>query len=89
METDRYNWQENAACRGIEPEIFFPVSDEEAGPAKAICSTCEVEQLCLFFSFKNRERYGVWGGVTEKERQDMFRRGLAQRVLAKALQDAV
>jgi WhiB family transcriptional regulator, redox-sensing transcriptional regulator len=89
MELDRYNWQENAACRGIEPEIFFPVSDEEAGPAKAICSTCDVERYCLLFSFQNRERYGVWGGVTEKERIEMVRRGVASRMLSESLTAAV
>lgn len=88
MNEERYNWQEHAGCRGIEPEIFFPVSDEEAGPAKAICGACEVRTECLLFSFQNRERYGVWGGVTEKERLEMFRRGTAQRVLATALRNA-
>jgi WhiB family redox-sensing transcriptional regulator len=89
MELDRYNWQEDAACRGIEPEIFFPVSDEEAGPAKAICGTCTVEEHCLLFSFQNRERYGVWGGVTEKERIDMVRKGVAARLLGDKLHAAV
>ncbi|MFN2613791.1 MAG: WhiB family transcriptional regulator, partial [Actinomycetota bacterium] len=48
-----------------------------------------VQQRCLVGSLQKRERYGVWGGVTEKERQDMFRRGIAQRLLAETLQDAV
>jgi WhiB family transcriptional regulator, redox-sensing transcriptional regulator len=47
-----------------------------------------VKTECLAFSLENRERYGVWGGVTERERQEMFRRGVAQRVLAEALQRA-
>lgn len=81
MNEARYSWQENAGCRGIEPEIFFPVSDEDAGPARAICGGCPVREECLLFSFQNRERYGVWGGVTEKERIEMVRRGVAQRML--------
>lgn len=89
MELDRFNWQEQGACRGIEPEIFFPISDEEAGPAKAICSTCDVERACLLFSLQNRERYGVWGGVTEKERIEMVRRGAAARMLSEGLHAAV
>jgi len=89
MNLDRYIWQEHAACRGIEAEIFFPISDEEAGPAKAICSACDVERDCLLFSLQNRERYGVWGGVTEKERIEMVRRGAAQRMLAEDLRSAV
>ncbi|MCA1833215.1 MAG: WhiB family transcriptional regulator [Actinomycetota bacterium] len=85
MNEGRYGWQEDAACRGIEPEIFFPISDEEAGPAKAICGGCVAQQECLVFSFQNKERYGVWGGVTEKERIEMARRGVAQRMLEEAL----
>lgn len=88
MNETRFHWQENAGCRGVEPEIFFPVSDEEAGPAKAICDACTVRVDCLAFSFENRERYGVWGGLSEKERVDLVRRGQAQRVLAGAVRAA-
>lgn len=84
MNEHRYEWQAQGACRGIDPEVFFPVSDEDAGPAKAICGACDVRASCLAFSLENRERYGVWGGVTEKERTDLFRRGVAQRALAEA-----
>lgn len=85
MNEQRYSWQEHAACRGIDAEVFFPVSDEDAGPARALCGACEVREECLLFSLQNRERYGVWGGVTEKERIDMVRRGTAQRLLDAAL----
>jgi WhiB family redox-sensing transcriptional regulator len=88
MNEERYSWQENAACRGIEPEIFFPISDEEAAPAKAICGGCDAREECLLFSFQNKERYGVWGGVTEKERIEMVRRGVASRMLEEALRVA-
>ena len=89
MNDDRDDWQAQGLCRGVEPEVFFPISEEDAWRAKEICTACSVRESCLAFSLTNRERYGVWGGVTEKERQDLFRRGVAQRVLAKALQDAV
>lgn len=82
------SWQERGACRGIDPEIFFPISDEDAWRAKEICAGCPVRTDCLAFSLQNRERYGVWGGVTEKERIEMFRRGVAHRVLAEALRRA-
>jgi WhiB family redox-sensing transcriptional regulator len=84
----RLAWQERGACRGVDPEVFFPVSDEEAWRAKEICAVCEVRLDCLAFSLANRERYGVWGGVTERERAEMFRRGVAHRVLAEALRRA-
>lgn len=82
MDDDRYNWQELSSCRGVEPEVFFPVSEDDAWRAKEICGVCPVKAECLVFSLQNRERYGVWGGVTEKERIEMTRRGTAQRILA-------
>jgi WhiB family redox-sensing transcriptional regulator len=87
VDDERFDWQARGLCRGVEPEVFFPVSEEDAWRAKEICGGCVVRETCLTFSLQNRERYGVWGGVTEKERQDMFRRGVAQRILAGAGSD--
>lgn len=66
-------WRYRGACRGLDPEIFYPISDEEAGPAKDVCATCTVRQQCLEFALANREREGVWGGATEKERRRILR----------------
>jgi len=66
-------WRHRAACRGVEPEIFYPVTDEEAEEAKAICGACGVREACLEFALTNRERDGVWGGATERERRRMLR----------------
>ena len=66
-------WRDHAACRGIDPEIFYPVSDEEADPAKTICDACSVRTLCLEYALTSRERDGVWGGATERERRRMIR----------------
>ena len=88
MDNERYDWQARGLCRGVEPEVFFPVSEEDAWRAREICSACNVRERCLAFALTTRERYGVWGGVTEKERIEMFRRGTAQRVLAAALRTA-
>ena len=66
-------WRDHAACRGIDPEIFYPVSDEEADPAKTICDDCSVRTLCLEYALTSRERDGVWGGATERERRRMIR----------------
>lgn len=85
---DRFDWQQHGLCRGVEPEVFFPVAEEDAWRAKEICTMCNVRESCLVYSLQNKERYGVWGGVTEKERMDMFRRGTAVRVLAKAMRSA-
>ena len=66
-------WRPLAACRGVEPDIFYPATDEEAEPAKAVCGVCPVRQPCLEFALANRERDGVWGGATEKERRRIVR----------------
>ena len=66
-------WRHRAACRGVDPDIFYPVSDEEAEEARAICYGCQVRQACLEWAIGNRERDGVWGGATERERRRMIR----------------
>jgi WhiB family redox-sensing transcriptional regulator len=66
-------WRQRAACRGVEPEIFYPVSDDDAEEAKAICRGCAVRETCLEFALANRERDGVWGGATERERRRILR----------------
>jgi WhiB family redox-sensing transcriptional regulator len=66
-------WRQRAACRGVEPEIFYPISEEEAEEAKAICGACPVQETCLEYALGNRERDGVWGGATERERRRMIR----------------
>ncbi len=66
-------WRQSAACRGIDPAIFYPPSDEEAEEAKAICNQCAVRKPCLEYALTNRERDGVWGGATERERRRMIR----------------
>lgn len=66
-------WHEHGACRGLDPTIFYPVTDEEAGPAKRVCDQCSVREACLEFALGSRERDGVWGGATERERRRMIR----------------
>ena len=67
------SWRQHAACRGVEPDVFYPVSDEEADVAKAICDQCSVRQPCLEWALAERERDGVWGGATERERRRLLR----------------
>ena len=66
-------WRDHAACRGIDPDVFYPVSDEDAEPAKEICDRCSVRTACLEWALSTRERDGVWGGATEKERRRLVR----------------
>jgi WhiB family redox-sensing transcriptional regulator len=66
-------WQETAACYGLDPEIFFPTTEEEAGLALSYCGMCSVREVCLAWAIQNGERYGVWGGTTEQHRRRLSR----------------
>lgn len=66
-------WRERAACRGVDPDIFYPVSEEDAEEAKAICRSCSVREACLEYALSRRERDGVWGGATERDRRRILR----------------
>lgn len=67
-------WQDSAACFGVDPDVFFPISEEEAGPALMFCGVCQIREECLAWALKNGERYGVWGGLTEQRRRRVSRR---------------
>jgi len=69
----KLSWRHKGACRGLESSIFYPVSEEEAAHAKVVCEACPVRQLCLEHALSARERDGVWGGATEKERRRIIR----------------
>jgi WhiB family redox-sensing transcriptional regulator len=60
---------EQGACRGCDPALFFPERGENGGQAKLICSVCPVRVECLDHALASHERYGVWGGQTDKERR--------------------
>jgi WhiB family redox-sensing transcriptional regulator len=69
-------WRERARCRGLGYELFFPESEEapEAEEAKAICAECEVAAQCLAYAVAAKEEYGIWGGMTARERRSARRR---------------
>ena len=67
------SWRQKAACRGLDPEIFYPASEDDAEPAKVVCSSCPVRMPCLEFALNNREHDGIWGGASEKERRRIVR----------------
>lgn len=80
------DWRHYAACRGEDPEQFFPTG--QTGPwelvidnAKAVCRRCPVREQCLTWALDNHMNEGVWGGFTEKERQSI-RRGHTPRTPA-------
>lgn len=61
------------SCRGMDPDVFFPDRGESLAPAKQVCAECIVRDECLEFALDNRERFGVWGGTSERERRRLRR----------------
>lgn len=77
-------WRERAACREMDVSAFYPAQDEArtgsgqwAGPRqrdddpRPVCAGCPVRMQCLDFAIDNRERYGIWGGLNERERRNV------------------
>lgn len=62
-------WQDRAACRGLDVELFFPERGDDGAGAIAICARCDVREECLAFSMQIGAREGVWGGTSERERR--------------------
>ena len=67
-------WQEQALCSQTDPEAFFPDKGGSTREAKRICGRCDVKAECLQYALDREERYGVWGGLSERERRNLKRR---------------
>jgi WhiB family transcriptional regulator, redox-sensing transcriptional regulator len=63
------SWQTDALCAQTDPEAFFPEKGGSTRDAKRICTTCEVKAQCLDYALQNDERFGIWGGLSERERR--------------------
>lgn len=84
-------WRKDAACRSVDPDVFFPQSTTtgrsakidiqgQTEAAKAICSTCPVRPDCLEFALTTNQEAGIWGGLDEEERRKLRRkRGLRKK----------
>ncbi|WP_299047615.1 WhiB family transcriptional regulator [uncultured Actinomyces sp.] len=69
-------WQERALCAQTDPEAFFPEKGGSTREAKRVCATCEVREECLAYALANDERFGIWGGLSERERRKLKRRAV-------------
>lgn len=65
------SWRLLANCRGCDPALFFPERGEMTREAKAVCNACVVREECLEYALSNGEKYGLWGGVSERQRRRM------------------
>ena len=76
---EQRDWWRSAACREMDPELFFPVGARgpaagEIDRAKAVCADCRVRRQCLQYALATHQLHGVWGGTSEDERQLEARR---------------
>lgn len=69
MANDQSGWQNYANCLGADADLFFPERGSSTRKAKAICGECQVQIECLDFALDNGERFGIWGGLSERERR--------------------
>ncbi len=67
-------WQTDSLCAQTDPEAFFPEKGGSTRDAKKICSSCEVRSQCLEYALQNDERFGIWGGLSERERRKLRKR---------------
>ena len=63
------DWKDAALCAETDPEAFFPEKGGSTREAKKVCTSCEVRAECLDFALANDERFGIWGGLSERERR--------------------
>lgn len=66
---DAPNWRGEALCAEVDTDIFFPDKGGSSREAKQICGRCTVSDQCLDFALRNGERFGIWGGVSERDRR--------------------
>jgi WhiB family transcriptional regulator, redox-sensing transcriptional regulator len=63
------SWRLDALCAETDPEAFFPEKGGSTREAKRVCTGCDVRAECLEFALANDERFGIWGGLSERERR--------------------
>ena len=66
-------WQRQANCMGVDPDLFFPERGASTREAKEVCRGCVVREDCLEYAITNSEKFGIWGGLSERERRRIRR----------------
>jgi WhiB family redox-sensing transcriptional regulator len=68
------SWKDQANCRGIDPELFFPARGEPTVEQRRVCAGCVVREECLQYALDNAEKFGIWGGMSERQRRSLRRK---------------
>ena len=75
-DAEELGWQERALCAQTDPEAFFPEKGGSTREAKRVCLTCDVRDECLEYALLKDERFGIWGGLSERERRKLKKRAV-------------
>lgn len=73
FDADERSWMLEATCLDADPEAFFPEKGGSTREAKRICAMCPVREPCLQYALEHEERFGIWGGLSERERRRLRR----------------
>ena len=76
VEDEEEGWQERALCAQTDPEAFFPEKGGSTREAKRVCQSCDVRAECLEYALAHDERFGIWGGLSERERRRFKKRAV-------------
>lgn len=74
LDGDEETWMIRARCLDADPEAFFPEKGGSTREAKRICGVCPVREECLEYSIEHEQRFGIWGGLSERERRPLRRK---------------
>lgn len=69
LDLDAPEWMDRALCAQVDYEMFFPEKGGSTADAKRLCGTCDVREDCLRYAIDHHERFGIWGGKSERERR--------------------
>lgn len=67
------SWYDLGDCQGVDPDLFFPERGASTEEAKAVCAGCAVREQCLEFALTTGVKFGIWGGLSERERRRIRR----------------
>ena len=86
LDTD---WKDSSNCLGVDPDLFFPERGASTREAKEVCRGCIVREDCLEYALLNGEKFGIWGGLSERERRRIRRQRALERQAAARTAEAV
>ena len=72
-------WMDLGNCLGVDPDLFFPERGASTREAKEVCAACVVQEQCLTYALETVQKFGIWGGMSERERRRIRRRRAIER----------